>query len=88
MGGKALTWFQGLEESSQIGDWDSLTRALLARFSPGGYDDPVETLPHLRQCGIVEEYKDQFESLSNSMKGLTDQYKLSLFLSGQRMRSY
>lgn len=63
MEGKALTWFQELEELGQIGDWDALSTDLLASFGPSGYDDSVETLSRLRQYGIVGKYKDQFESL-------------------------
>lgn len=59
-------------------------KALLIRFGPSCYDDPMEALTRLRQSGSVEDYKTQFESLSLRLRGLSDNYKLSCFLSGLR----
>ncbi|KAF5481388.1 hypothetical protein F2P56_002043 [Juglans regia] len=84
MEGKALTWFQNLEESGQLTDWESFLKALLVHFGPNAYDDPMESLTRLRQMGSVEEYKDKFESLSNRLRGLSEPYMLSCFLSGLR----
>lgn len=84
MEGKALVWFQGLDESGILTGWEEFVRALLVRFGPSRYDDPMEQLTRLRQMGTVEEYKDSFEFLSNRLRGLSEVYKLSCFLSGLR----
>jgi hypothetical protein len=42
----------------------------------------MEALTRLRQSSIVVAYKDQFESISNRIKGLPEKHKLSCFLSG------
>ncbi|XP_035543593.1 uncharacterized protein LOC118347680 [Juglans regia] len=84
MEGKTLVWFQDLDESGVLTSWDEFVKVLLLRFGPSSYDDPMEQLTRLRQVGSVEEYKAQFESLSNRLRGLSEQYKLSCFLSGLR----
>lgn len=61
-------------------DWDFFIKALIVRFCPIAYDDPIKALTKLRQSGTVEEYKARFETLSNWLKGLSDTYKLSCFL--------
>jgi hypothetical protein len=50
-------------------------------FGPCSYDDPMEVLTRLRQQSSVEEYKCKFEALSNRLRGLSEAYKLSCFLS-------
>lgn len=42
----------------------------------------MKTLTRLKQTRSIEDYKTQFENLSNRLKGLSDSYKLSCFLSG------
>lgn len=42
----------------------------------------METLIRLKQTSTVEDYKSQFEALSNQLRGLAESYKLSCFLSG------
>ncbi|KAF5462657.1 hypothetical protein F2P56_018645 [Juglans regia] len=82
MEGPSLVWFQDLEESGTIQDWEGFTKALLVRFGPSAYDDPMEYLTRLKQTGSVEDYKTSFEGLSNRLKKLSEDYKLSCFLSG------
>ncbi|XP_040996196.1 uncharacterized protein LOC121242393 [Juglans microcarpa x Juglans regia] len=82
MEGKALTWFQDLDESGMLADWETFIKALLIRFGPNCYDDPMQAFTRLKQTGSVKEYKTQFETLSNRFRGLSDHYKLSCFLSG------
>ncbi|KAF5470266.1 hypothetical protein F2P56_010790, partial [Juglans regia] len=84
MEGQALIWFQDLEESGGLDNWEGFTQALLTRFGPSSYDDPIELLTRLKQVGTVEEYKSKFEALSNRLGGLSESYKLSCFLSGLR----
>lgn len=82
--GKALVWFQDLDESRGLTSWEEFVEALLVRFGPSSYNDPMEQLTRLRQVGTVEEYKANYEILSNRLRGLSEQYKLSYFLSGLR----
>lgn len=42
----------------------------------------MEAVIRLKQPTMVEEYKSQFEALSNQLRGLAESYKLSCFLSG------
>ena len=54
MEGRALTWFKNMEESDHLTSWDAFVKALLTRFGPSAYDDPMEALTQLRQITIVE----------------------------------
>lgn len=71
MVGKALIWFQDLEESGMLMNWNAFVKALLLRFGSSCYDDPMKALT-----------KAKFEVLSNRLRGLLENYKLSYFLSG------
>jgi hypothetical protein len=82
MEGEALIWFQEAEFSGLINTWDTFAKACLVRFGPTAYDDPMESPTRLRQTHYVVAYKAQFEALSNRLRGLTEPYKLSCFLSG------
>ncbi|XP_035548740.1 uncharacterized protein LOC118349222 [Juglans regia] len=82
MEGKAMVWFQEIESTGTFIDWEGFVRVFLARFGPNSYDDPMETLTRLRQTGSVEEYKVEFEAISNRLRRLSDSHKLSCFLSG------
>jgi len=84
MEGKALVWFQDIEAARGINNWDGFVRALQTRFGTSSYEDPMEALIRLKQTTTVEEYKSQFESLSNKLRGLAESYKLSCFLSDLR----
>lgn len=53
---------------------------LLTRFSPSTYDNLMETLMRLRQLGSVEEHKVEFKHVSNRLRQLMDNRKLSCFL--------
>ncbi|XP_042950090.1 uncharacterized protein LOC122282205 [Carya illinoinensis] len=81
---KALIWFQEMEDSGHLPNWDAFTKALLIRFGPNIYDDPIEELTKLRQSGFVVDYQSKFETLTNRLRGLSEAYKLSCFVSGLR----
>lgn len=68
---EALVWYQ-----------DAVDRALLTRFGPTSYDNPMEALARLRQTNSVAAYKAQFKGLLNRLKRLYEKHKLSCFLSG------
>ncbi|XP_059449450.1 uncharacterized protein LOC132180588 [Corylus avellana] len=82
MEGKALVWFRDMEMSGCLHDWTVLTQALLERFGPLGYDDLMEALSKLKQTTSVDDYKEKFEALSNRVRGIDDQNRLSCFLGG------
>lgn len=81
---QALVGFQDMDEFGQFVEWDQIVKHPLVRFEPHCYDNPMESLTRLMQMGSVVEYKAIFESLSNRLRGLSDEYKLSCFLSGLR----
>jgi hypothetical protein len=82
MEGKALIWFQDMDQSGFLPNWETLSLRVLERFGPSAYDDPMESLTSLRQQTSVEDYKAKFEVLSNRLRDLSEGYKLSCFLSG------
>lgn len=82
MTGKALVWFEVLDESGLLNEWDEFVNALLIRFGPSTYDDPIEQLTRLRQVGSMEEYKSAFEVIANRLRRLSGSDKLSCFISG------
>ncbi|WJZ95606.1 hypothetical protein VitviT2T_014364 [Vitis vinifera] len=57
--------------------WEGFVRALQTRFGSSPYEDPMEALIRLKQTSTVEDYKSQFEALSNQLRGLAESYKLS-----------
>lgn len=59
---------------------DFFITALLVKFGLNAYNDPNEAFTQLRQNETIEEYKEMFETLSNRLRGLFGQYKLSCFL--------
>jgi len=82
MEGKAITWYQELEETRILTSWEAFVKAFLILFGTSSYDDPMEALISIKQTSIVELYKTQFEMLSNWVRGLSDSHRLSCFLGG------
>ena len=84
MDGEALVWFQDCDASRVFVAWESFVEALLIRFGSSAYEDPMEALTRLRQTNNVINYKGQFEALFNRIRDLSENHKLSYFLSGLR----
>jgi hypothetical protein len=84
MEGKALSWFQSLHNTHNLSSWNEFLVAIQVRFGKGSYDDSMETLSKLKQTGLVEEDKTQFELLAKRVLRLIDSYKLSMFWGGLR----
>jgi hypothetical protein len=82
MEGKALVWFQDMELSGSLYNWHVLTQALLERFGPSSYDDPMEALSKLKQITSVDDYKKRFEALSNRVRGVDDHNRVNCLLGG------
>lgn len=79
MEGDALVWFQDASDLGLFNSWDAFEQAIQLRFVPNSYDDPMEALICLRQTSSISIYKTHFEKLSNRLKGLFENYKLSFF---------
>jgi hypothetical protein len=96
MEGRALTWYHWLIDARYAGGWEDFVSALrtrfspsafddpVTRFSPSAFDDPVGAFTKLKQTSNVEDYQTQFEILSNKIQGLSEEFKVSTFLSGLR----
>ena len=56
--------------------------ALRIKFGSSAYEDPMGTFTKLRQTGSVEEYQTAFEILSNKINGVSEEFRISTFLSG------
>jgi hypothetical protein len=82
MEGKALQWYNWLMESGSIRSWEEFVVALKIRFEPSAYDDPAGAFTKLQQISTVDEYQSQFEVLSNRIPGLTEEFRVSSFVSG------
>jgi hypothetical protein len=82
MEGKALVWFQDMGLSVSLYNWHVLTQALLERFGPFSYDDPMEALSKLKQIITIDDDKERFEALSNRVRGVDDHNRVSCFLGG------
>lgn len=63
-------------------DQEGFIKALLVRFGPSSYDDLMDSLTKLKKYGTVQEFRANFEALSNRFRGLFYRYNLSCFLSG------
>jgi hypothetical protein len=48
-----------MEASGNLYNWHVLTQALLERFGPSSYDDPMEALSKLKQITTVDDYKER-----------------------------
>jgi hypothetical protein len=68
--------------SGSLYNWHVLTQALLERFEPSGYDDPMEVLSKLKQTTTVDDYKERIEALSNRVRGVDDHNRVSCFWEG------
>jgi len=82
MEGRALIWFEELKASGALKSWGDFLQSLRIRFGKGSYDDPMEELTKLKQVGVLEDYKTQFDFLASKVIGLPDSHKLSMFLGG------
>jgi hypothetical protein len=82
MEGEALVWFQDALDSGVFSSWEAFVKAIQIRFGPNSYDDPMEAITRLRQTSTVSLYKSQFEVVSNRLRGISEENRLSCFLSG------
>ncbi|XP_024030288.1 uncharacterized protein LOC112094195 [Morus notabilis] len=84
MEGRALGWFQWVDAQEPFTSWRELRTAIIQRFSHAREGDPTERLMALRQTGGVAEYRDTFEALAASMRGVFEPIFKGAFLNGLR----
>lgn len=68
-------------ESGLIRSWEEFVVALKIRIELSAYDDPTGAFTKLQQISIVDEYQSQFKVLSNPIPGLTEEFRISSFVS-------
>lgn len=61
-----------MAESVFFSSWELFSKALLDRFGPSAYDDPMEALTRLKKTFSVEDFKEKFEAISNRLRGISD----------------
>ena len=70
--GIALQWLRWLTKFQGPLTWIELTKALLLRFGPTNYEDPLEALTRLKQTSIVATYQQVFKMRSHRGGGLPE----------------
>lgn len=84
MEGRALGWFQWLDSQEPFAGWRDLKSTILHRFSRTKDSDPTERLMALRQDSTVADYRNRFEPLAASMRGMPKPIFRGAFLNGFR----
>nr|ABD78322.1 polyprotein [Primula vulgaris] len=80
--GQPLVWYQNLEKSDLISSWDNLCDQMTKRFGENLNENPLDQLIKLKQRNSVKEYKSDFEIISNRVKDLSEEHKLTYFICG------
>eukprot|EP00268_Persea_americana_P048348 TRINITY_DN5100_c0_g1_i4.p1 TRINITY_DN5100_c0_g1~~TRINITY_DN5100_c0_g1_i4.p1 ORF type:complete len:391 (-),score=65.99 TRINITY_DN5100_c0_g1_i4:1091-2182(-) len=82
MEGDALKWYQWYINYKPEASWKEFVDAMDARFALTRSEDFAGKLSKLRQTSTVLEYQKEFQKLSNRVKGLSEKYLISVYLSG------
>lgn len=61
MEAEALVWYQDVAENGTFTSWEMFALAMLIRFGPIAYEDPMESLTRLKQTLTIAYYKAQFD---------------------------
>ncbi|KAL5751584.1 hypothetical protein ACOSQ2_022091 [Xanthoceras sorbifolium] len=80
--GIALQWHLWLTKFRGSLTWDEFTKAVLLRFGPIDYEDPLEALSRLKQTTNVVAYQEAFEKLSHQVDGLPKNFLIDCFIAG------
>ncbi|KAK0603548.1 hypothetical protein LWI29_006160 [Acer saccharum] len=92
--GIALQWHRWLMKFRGPLTWDEFTKAVLHRFGPTDYEDPLEVnqctksvhlseaLTRLKQTSTVAAYQEAFEKLSHQVDGLPKNFLIGCFIAG------
>ncbi|KAJ1437554.1 Retrotransposon gag domain [Sesbania bispinosa] len=84
MEGRALSWFRWWESCNPNPSWEGFKRAVIQRFQPTMMQNPFELLLALKQTHSVEEFVEKFEKYAGALKGVEQEYLMSVFLNGLR----
>ncbi|KAJ8639883.1 hypothetical protein MRB53_016577 [Persea americana] len=84
MNADALEWYQWYMEYKPKASWEDFVAAMDSRFGPPRSEDYAGKLSKLRQTSTVIQYQQEFQRLSNRVRGLSEAYLISLYLSGLR----
>ncbi|KAL4586656.1 hypothetical protein LXL04_011298 [Taraxacum kok-saghyz] len=84
MEGPALNWFTTLLFKHPNSTWEQLKAKILTRFGGTHFLNAHEALGSLFQVGDVDEYIEQFESLSALIPEQSEEQSLGMFLRGLR----
>ncbi|KAL5746499.1 hypothetical protein ACOSP7_027645 [Xanthoceras sorbifolium] len=80
--GIALQWHRWFAKLKGPVTWIELTKALLLRFGPTDYEDPLEALTRLKQTTTVFAYQEEFEKLSHRVDELPEKILAGCFIAG------
>ncbi|KAJ1413258.1 Retrotransposon gag domain [Sesbania bispinosa] len=82
MEGRALSWYRWWESCNPNPSWEGFKTAMIRRFQPTMMQNPFELLLALKQTHSVEEFVEQFEKYAGALKGVEQEYLMSVFLNG------
>lgn len=80
--GMALQWHRWYAKYQGPVTWTAFIKALLLRFGPIDFEDPLEALTCLRQTTTVAIYQESFERLSHCVDGLLESFLIGCFIAG------
>ncbi|KAF3783318.1 putative fucosyltransferase-like protein [Nymphaea thermarum] len=78
----AIRWFRWLVLHQGRPDWETLVREITSRFRPSAYLDYNVELLRIKQLGTVVEYQENFEVLTNMVRGWTLEALIGAFVGG------
>lgn len=84
--GEANLWWQWLSrvyhKKGKTIRWKDFKKEIMARFRPSEYTDFDEALSHIKQTGLLREYKKQFEKLANRVENWPEKELVGAFMGG------
>nr|GEX80779.1 putative retrotransposon Ty3-gypsy subclass protein [Tanacetum cinerariifolium] len=80
--GIALQWHRWITKFCGLVTWVEFSKALLRRFGPTDYEDPVEALSRLKQATTVASYQEALEKISHQVDGLHEIFLVGYFIGG------
>nr|GEW79336.1 transposon Ty3-G Gag-Pol polyprotein [Tanacetum cinerariifolium] len=80
--GIALQWHRWITKFRGPMTWAEFSKAILGRFGPTEYEDPVEALSRLKQTTTVASYQEAFEKISHQVDVLPEIFLVGCFIGG------
>ncbi|KAK8916810.1 hypothetical protein KSP39_PZI022605 [Platanthera zijinensis] len=78
----ASRWYESLNPDSAYYNWTEFKFAMITRFGPSAFEDPMIKITLLRQHSTVMAYKDKFEELATRIHGIPPDLLRSIFIAG------